>query len=138
MDIDSIEQLIRLVDESSVTDLEIQNDELTIRISKAGSAQGAPLQNNSSAASRKTAPRINSKKLFRSPMVGSFHLRSSEDEPPLVEQGDAVKKDQPLCIIEAMKMLNMVPSDRDGIIEKILVEPGQAVEFGQPLFVIAD
>lgn len=71
-------------------------------------------------------------------MVGSFYRSSSEEDAPFVNEGDPVKKGQPLCVIEAMKMLNMVESDRGGIIKEILVDAGQAVEFGQPLFVIID
>ena len=142
MNLDTVEQLILLVEQSSITNLEIEEKELTIRISKAGSTGGATVCTNSSSASsgsrETTGSRINPKKLFRSPMIGSFHRTSGEEDSPLVSVGDQVKQGQPLCIIEAMKMLNMVESDRDGTIEKILVESGHAVEFGQPLFVIAD
>ncbi len=142
MDLDTIEQLIELVDQSSITDLEIQDNELTIRISKASTADCTHATSGSSAAAttprRQTTSRKNPKKLFRSPMVGSFHRSSGDEDAPLIKEGDQVIKGQPLCIIEAMKMLNMVESDRDGVIEEILVDTGQAVEFGQPLFVITD
>ena len=71
-------------------------------------------------------------------MVGSFFRSSNEEDAPFVNEGQQVEKGQPLCVIEAMKMLNMVESDRDGMIEEILVDSGQAVEYGQPLFVIRD
>lgn len=132
MDLDTVEHLIRLVDESSVTQLEFQDDELSIRISKAGASAAGPVSLT------KPSAKKNPKQLFRSPMVGSFYRSSSEEDAPFVNEGDPVKKGQPLCVIEAMKMLNMVESDRVGIIKEILVDAGQAVEFGQPLFVIID
>lgn len=143
MDLDKIEELIRLVDESTVTELEIQEEETTIRISKTGPACYGSEPGTTPAAPRPTARKSRSgkkdpKKLFRSPMVGSFYRSSNEEDAPLVNEGQQVKKGQPLCVIEAMKMLNMVESDRDGVIEEILVDSGQTVEFGQPLFVIRD
>lgn len=132
MDLDTVEHLIRLVDESSVTQLEFQDDELSIRISKAGASAAGPVSLT------KPSAKKNPKQLFRSPMVGSFYRSSGEEDAPFINEGDPIKKGQPLCVIEAMKMLNMVESDRVGIIKEILVDAGQAVEFGQPLFVIID
>ena len=143
MDLDKIEELIRLVDESTVTELEIQEEETTIRISKIGPAGYGSEPGSPSVVSRPTARKSrpdkkDPKKLFRSPMVGSFFRSSNEDDAPFVNEGQQVEKGQPLCVIEAMKMLNMVESDRHGMIEEILVDSGQAVEYGQPLFVIRD
>lgn len=140
MDIDIIERLIRLVDESTVTEIEITEEGKTIRISRA--TQGGetlPSVTAPPARLRKGQKKgQNGKNLFRSPMVGSFYRASSEEEAPFVEEGQQIKKGAPLCIIEAMKMLNMVEADRDGVIEEILVNSGQAIEFGQPLFVIKE
>ena len=143
MDLDLIEELIRMVDESTVTELEIQERDLTIRISKAHAVAGGDQPVVSAEARQSSVQKslqrtYDPKKLFRSPMVGSFYRSSSKEEAPFVTEGQKVKKGQPLCVIEAMKMLNMIESDRDGVIEKIIAEAGQSVEFGQPLFTIGD
>ena len=71
-----------------------------------------------------------------SPMPGTFYRAPSPDDPPFVKEGDSVKKGDPLCIIEAMKIMNEIESEDIGVIQKIIVESGQAVEFNQPLFII--
>ena len=71
-----------------------------------------------------------------SPMPGTFYRAPSPDDPPFVKEGDSVKKGDPLCIIEAMKIMNEIEAEDIGVIQKILVESGQAVEFNQPLFII--
>jgi len=71
-----------------------------------------------------------------SPMPGTFYRAPSPDDPPFVKEGDSVKKGDPLCIIEAMKIMNEIEAEDIGVIQKILVEVGQAVEFNQPLFII--
>jgi len=71
-----------------------------------------------------------------SPMPGTFYRAPSPDDPPFVKEGDSVKKGDPLCIIEAMKIMNEIEAEDNGVIQKILVESGQAVEFNQPLFII--
>ena len=71
-----------------------------------------------------------------SPMPGTFYRAPSPDDPPYVKEGDSVKKGDPLCIIEAMKIMNEIESEDIGVIQKIIVESGQAVEFNQPLFII--
>jgi acetyl-CoA carboxylase biotin carboxyl carrier protein len=75
--------------------------------------------------------------VVKSPMVGTFYRASGPDKPSFVELGSAVKAADPVCIIEAMKLLNEIESGFDGVVKEILVENGQPVEFGQPLFVIA-
>lgn len=140
MDLDAIERLIRLVEESTITELEVKEDKTSIRISRttpAGREPGpATVAASQPAARRQETGTQDPAKIFHSPMVGSFYRASSEEEAPFVEEGQQVKEGQPLCVIEAMKMLNMVTSDRSGVIEEILVASGQAVEFGQPLFII--
>ncbi|MBU1137381.1 MAG: acetyl-CoA carboxylase biotin carboxyl carrier protein [Proteobacteria bacterium] len=140
MDIDVIERLIRIVDESTVTEIEIKEEGKSIRISRATQdVDSSPPVTAPQGGPRKVPKREHTpENLFRSPMVGSFYRASSEEEAPFVEEGQQVKKGAPLCIIEAMKMLNMVEADREGVIEEILVHSGQAVEFGQPLFVIKE
>ena len=71
-----------------------------------------------------------------SPMPGTFYRAPSPDDPPFVKEGDSVKKGDPLCIIEAMKIMNEIEAEDNGVIQKILVENGQAIEFNQPLFII--
>jgi len=71
-----------------------------------------------------------------SPMPGTFYRAPSPDDPPLVKEGDFVKKGDPLCIIEAMKIMNEIEAEDNGVIQKIFIESGQAVEFNQPLFII--
>ena len=71
-----------------------------------------------------------------SPMPGTFYKAPSPDDPPFVKEGDSVKKGDPLCIIEAMKIMNEIEAEDNGVIQKILIESGQAVEFNQPLFII--
>ncbi len=74
--------------------------------------------------------------VVKSPMVGTFYRSSAPGADPFVQVGTAVKEGEPVCIIEAMKLLNEIEADKDGVIKEILVENGQPVEFGQPLFVI--
>jgi acetyl-CoA carboxylase biotin carboxyl carrier protein len=71
-----------------------------------------------------------------SPMPGTFYKAPSPDDPPFVKEGDSVKKGDPLCIIEAMKIMNEIEAEDNGVIQKIFIESGQAVEFNQPLFII--
>ena len=71
-----------------------------------------------------------------SPMPGTFYRAPSPDDPPFVKEGDSVKKGDPLCIIEAMKIMNEIEAEDNGVIQKIIIESGQAVEFNQPLFII--
>jgi acetyl-CoA carboxylase biotin carboxyl carrier protein len=78
-----------------------------------------------------------SKNVITSPMVGSFYRAASPDSAPFIDIGSSVKKGDTLCIIEAMKILNEIESDKEGTISKILIENGQPVEFGQPLFEIS-
>ena len=81
-------------------------------------------------------PQIDEGHVLSSPMVGTFYRSSSPESVPYVEIGSAVKKGDTLCIIEAMKLLNEIEADRDGVIKKIMVENAQPVEFGEPLFII--
>lgn len=140
MDFEAIERLVRLFEDSTLTELEIKEEKSHIRIRRAASGQEVQpsLSANAAPAAR---PKQNTEpdpaKVFHSPMVGSFYRASSEEEAPFVEEGQQVKEGDPLCVIEAMKMLNLISCDRSGIIEEVLVAPGQSVEFGQPLFIIA-
>ena len=150
MDIRKIKKLIELVEESGIAELEITEGEESVRISRgmvatqvapvayaAPQVAAAPVAAAPSAApSSAPAAAELSGHVLRSPMVGAFYRSSGPDSAPFVEVGQQVKVGDPLCIVEAMKMMNQIPSDKAGVIKSILVENGDTVEFDQPLFVI--
>ena len=150
MDLRKLKKLIDLVQESGIGELEITEGEEKVRISRMGAAAPmvmathapmAMLAPNGVAApaaahAAPQAPAAPSGHALKSPMVGTFYRSPSPGAPAFVEVGQAVAKGQTLCIIEAMKLLNEIESDAAGTIKAILVENGQPVEYGQPLFVI--
>lgn len=152
MDIRKIKKLIELVEESGIAELEISEGEESVRISRNFSGQvsvapqmmmqPAPAQQVAApvaTAAPSAAPAADaapSGHLMRSPMVGSFYRSSSPEAKPFVEVGQHVNVGDTLCIVEAMKMMNQIESDKAGVIKAILVENGQAVEFDEPLFII--
>jgi acetyl-CoA carboxylase biotin carboxyl carrier protein len=155
MDLRKLKTLIDLVSESNISELDITEAEGKVRIVKAGAAvpaqmmayampQGMPLQADApraaaapaSAAPSEPAVPVETGHVVTSPMVGTFYRASSPGGKPLVEVGSAVKQGEPVCIIEAMKIMNEIEATHTGTISKVLVENGQPVEFGQPLFVI--
>ncbi len=148
MDIRKIKKLIELVEESGIAELEITAGEESVRISRAVSGQVAPMVNFAvpqapvapapTAAPAAAAPSQEavSGHTLRSPMVGTFYRSSNPDSPSFVEVGQTVKVGDPLCIVEAMKMMNQIQSDKAGVVKSILVENGDTVEFDQPLFII--
>ena len=154
MDIRTIKKLIELLDESGIAELEVKQGEESVRISRHSSSsiqpqqmQPAPTVYAQGAAPAQPAPAasspadsdnssVSNEKLLRSPMVGTFYRSPSPGAKSFVEVGQTVKMGQTLCIIEAMKMLNQIESDRDGVIAEILAKNEEAVEFDQPLFVI--
>ena len=147
MDIRKIKKLIELVEESGIAELEIVEGEESVRINRAASQMPtvqyapapapAPVLSNASAGAEAAATEPASKgHTVKSPMVGTFYRSSSPESAPFVEIGQAVKKGDTLCIVEAMKMMNQIESDSDGVIVDILVDNQAPVEFEQPLFVI--
>ncbi|WP_421197060.1 acetyl-CoA carboxylase biotin carboxyl carrier protein [Aeromonas jandaei] len=151
MDIRKIKKLIELVEESGIAELEISEGEESVRISRNFAGQvtaapqmimpqaTAPVAAPVAAAPAAAAPAADatpSGHLMRSPMVGSFYRSSSPDAKPFAEVGQQVNVGDTLCIVEAMKMMNQIESDKAGVIKAILVENGQAVEFDEPLFII--
>ncbi|HEA3130290.1 TPA: acetyl-CoA carboxylase biotin carboxyl carrier protein [Aeromonas hydrophila] len=146
MDIRKIKKLIELVEESGIAELEISEGEESVRISRnfSGQVTAAPQMIMPQVAAPVAAPvaaapaadAIPSGHLMRSPMVGSFYRSSSPEAKPFVEVGQHVNVGDTLCIVEAMKMMNQIESDKAGVIKAILVENGQAVEFDEPLFII--
>jgi acetyl-CoA carboxylase biotin carboxyl carrier protein len=141
MDIRKVKKLIELLEESDVAEIEIHEGEESVRISRASTAVVAPMAAPVAAAPvAAPAPAAAEPEVqghaVRSPMVGTFYASPSPDASAFVKEGDTVSAGQTLCIIEAMKILNQIESDKAGKITKILVENGQPVEFDQPLFII--
>jgi len=148
MDLRKLKTLIDLVSESNVSELEITEAEGKVRIVKGGGAvvQHAPVMtvappalpaaSAQPAAAALAAAEVPAGHTVKSPMVGTFYRSSSPGAKPFVEVGSQVKEGETICIIEAMKILNEIETDKSGTITKILCENGQAVEYGQPLFVI--
>ena len=156
MDLRKLKTLVDLVSESNISELEITEADGKVRIVKAdpglvrspgtwvpapamaspmmappvGSAAPGPATAAAPVATPETGH------VIRSPMAGTFYRASSPGAKPLVEIGQAVKEGDPICIIEAMKIMNEIDADKDGTVTKVLVENGQAVEFDQPLVVI--
>ncbi len=150
MDLRKLKTLIDLVSESNISELEITEAEGKVRIVKAATAApvimpvaaptaapAAPVTLTApTPAAAAPAPAEFQGHVIQSPMVGTFYRAPSPGAKPFVEVGQAVKEGEPVCIIEAMKILNEIEADRAGVIKEILVENGQAVEYGQPLFVL--
>ena len=140
MDIRKIKKLIELLEESGIEELEIQEGEESVRISR-GSRHAAPVYapQPSAPAPEAAAPAQDdtpSGHMVRSPMVGTFYRSPSPGAASFVEVGQKVKAGDVLCIVEAMKMMNQIEADKSGTIDAILVEDGEPVEFDQPLFSI--
>jgi len=148
MDLRKLKTLIDLVSESNISELEIAEADGKVRIVKAGGAAptaaaaphgaapaivAAPAER---APAEPTPPPAPTGNVVKSPMVGTFYRSASPGSDPFIEIGSSVKVGDPICIIEAMKIMNEIEADAAGTIREILCENGQAVEFGQPLFVI--
>lgn len=145
MDIRKIKKLIELLEESGVAEIEIHEGEESVRISRYGSqvaaapiAMPAPVAAAPAApaAAESSEPSVPSGHAVESPMVGTFYRASSPGAKPFVDVGSTVSVGDTLCIVEAMKILNQIEADKSGTIKAILVENGQPVEFGQPMFII--
>lgn len=155
MDIRKVKKLIELLEESGVSEIEIVEGEESVRISRntntgqvqtvTQNEQGRETGFTSSPQPQETATTATggplslneSGHIITSPMVGTFYSSSSPGSPPFVDEGDTVSVGDVICIIEAMKIMNQIESDVDGVLSRILVENGDPVEFGQPLFVIS-
>jgi len=148
MDLRKLKTLIDLVSDSNVSELEITEAEGKVRIVK---SSGAPLVMHQTAAAMvlapaaaplaaahvlEPAPVVETSHAVKSPMVGTFYPSASPGAKPFVAVGDVVKEGETICIIEAMKILNEIEADKSGTVSKILCQNGQAVEYGQPLFLI--
>ena len=158
MDLRKLKTLIDLVSESNVSELEITEADGKVRIVKSAPAQGvavAPMVGapmaaapvmmaaapvaaaaTPAAAAAPAAAPVETGHIVQSPMVGTFYRSASPGAKPFVEVGGQIKEGEPICIIEAMKIMNEIEADKSGRVTQILAENGQAVEFGQPLFII--
>jgi acetyl-CoA carboxylase biotin carboxyl carrier protein len=153
MDLRKLKTLIELVESSGIAELEIEEGEERVRITRAVAASPAAstvvlpaslpaltaAQTVAMPATAAAPPSLVEPEghQVRSPMVGTFYRAASPGAKPFVEVGDAVQVGDTLCIIEAMKLMNEIESDKAGVVKQVLVENGQPVEFGQPLVVIA-
>ena len=154
MDLRKLKTLIDLVSESNVSELEITEAEGKVRIVKsagvaavapvvmaaapvaAAPVMAAPVAAAAAAPAEAAAPAAPAGHTVKSPMVGTFYRSSSPGAAPFIQIGSVVKEGDTLCIVEAMKILNEIESDKAGTVTQILCENGQAVEYGQPMFVI--
>ncbi|MCX9155523.1 acetyl-CoA carboxylase biotin carboxyl carrier protein [Niveibacterium sp. 24ML] len=150
MDLRKLKKLIDLVQESGISELEVTEGEEKVRIAKhAPASAAAPAQHYVQMAAPAAAPAVSVSAspapaaaaepeghVLKSPMVGTFYRSNAPGSKSFVEVGQSVAIGEPLCIIEAMKLMNEIESDAAGTIKAILVENGQPVEYGQPLFVI--
>ncbi len=149
MDIRKIKKLIDLIQESDIAEIEIQEGEESVRISRNSTSapvmmsapavqQAAPVAAAPAIAApvAEVAPAASTANAVKSPMVGTFYRSSSPEAPSFVEVGQSVNAGDVICIIEAMKMFNQIEADRSGTVKAILVENGHPVEFDEPLIII--
>ncbi|OOY34862.1 acetyl-CoA carboxylase biotin carboxyl carrier protein [Solemya velum gill symbiont] len=152
MDIRKVKKLIELLEESDVAEIEIHEGEESVRISRSSSIP-APMPQQVMAAMPQAMPAAAAAPaapaeapaaaaeepaghIIKSPMVGTFYRSSSPTAAAFVEEGQSVSAGDTLCIIEAMKILNQIESDKTGVVKKVLVDNGQPVEYNEPLFII--
>ena len=149
MDLRKLKKLIDLVQESGIAELEITEGEEKVKIVKGGTVTVAAAPIMAMPAAAPAAPALAAAPaaaeapdggqeghVVKAPMVGTFYRSSSPDAKPFVEVGQAVKEGDTICIIEAMKLMNEIEADASGVVKAILVENGQPVEYGQPLFIL--
>ena len=145
MDLRKLKKLIDLVEESGIAEIEVTEGEEKVRITRTVAAPApaqtiyatAPMAAPVAAAAAPSAPAARDlSQAQKSPMVGTFYRAPSPSAPAFVEVGATVKAGDTLCIIEAMKLMNEIEAEKSGVIKEILVENGQPVEFGEPLFII--
>ncbi len=153
MDIRKVKKLIELLEESNIDEIEIKEGEESVRISRnrasnqpqyfaappmmaAAPAPAAPAPAPAAAAPAAESKPVMNGHIVKSPMVGTFYRAPSPSSPPFVEVGKHVKVGDVICIVEAMKMLNQIEADKAGVVEAILAQDGQPIEFDQPLITI--
>lgn len=154
MDIRKVKKLIELLEESGIAEIEIHEGEESVRVSRGGAAGPAteqvaamaapaggvlaPARSEVQAGGTTRAPAELEGHIVHAPMVGIFYAAPAPGKPPFVELGKHVRKGDVLCVIEAMKIMNQIEADMNGVVARILVENGEPVEYGQPLFVIRE
>ena len=149
MDIRKVKKLIELLEESGIAEIEINEGEESVRISRYGSSTApaapvqyaaapaaAPIAAAAPAADESSDSAIPSGHAVKSPMVGTYYSAASPGAKNFINVGDTVAEGDTVCIIEAMKILNQIEADKSGVVKAILLENGQPVEFGQPLVII--
>ncbi|HZF20604.1 MAG TPA: acetyl-CoA carboxylase biotin carboxyl carrier protein [Burkholderiales bacterium] len=152
MDLRKLKKLIDLVEGSGIAELEVTEGEEKVKIVKAGAAgkevvvlspsavpvSAPPVQTASAAAAPASAeaPAVPEGHIIKSPMVGTFYRAGAPGSKAFVEVGDTVKVGQTICVIEAMKLMNEIEADKDGVVKAIMVENAQPVEYGEPLMMI--
>lgn len=140
MNLEEIEKLMKMLENSTLASLEVEENGLRIRLDK-NSPMHEVVKANETIVSSKKEEKVEEKTLgheITAPLVGTFHQAPYKDAKPFVALGQKVKKGQKLCIIEAMKVMNEITSPYDGTILEILVKENDVVEFGKPLFLIGD
>lgn len=148
--LETINALLAMMKENDIVELELEEGDFSIALRKQGAfcapamppmpgmmapmmAAPAPVAAAAPAASGDTDPGLTQ---VKSPIVGTFYRGPAPESPPFVREGDTVRKDSVVCIIEAMKIMNEIRAETDGVIERVLVEGGEPVEYGQPLFLV--
>ena len=142
MNLKELKEIIAMFEEASISELDVERQGMKIRLKKgvAGEIgqQHVVVSSQISPSEKVKEEEVKGGNLIeiKSPMVGTFYGAPAPDADPFVEEGDEIQKEQVICIIEAMKLMNEIKSELDGRVKKILVENGQAVEFNQPLFLM--
>ena len=146
MNIEEIKELLKLIEEAAIEEFEMERSGVRIRIRKSSSSSPnplpAPVEGSEStqppveAEPEKPVKQEEALHIFKAPIIGTFYPAAKPDAEPFVHPGDSIQKGTVLCIIEAMKLFNQIESDVDGEVVRILVENGQPVEYGEPLFEI--
>ena len=143
MKMEEIKQIVQILRENDLSSIELCEGDFSLKITARGAAEPAVPAPAAPAGAAAPAPAVESSAptaesaaghTLKSPMVGIFYAAASPDSAPFVEVGSAVKKGDVVCIIEAMKLMNEITAERDGVIAEVLAENGQVVEFSQPLF----
>jgi acetyl-CoA carboxylase biotin carboxyl carrier protein len=149
MNLDEIKQILQLMEENKLVEFEYEDEGRRVKLRRADDRPHppgsiavpappapAPLAAAPAAAPAAEGARAANVVEFKSPLVGTFYIASKPDADPFVKEGDEVGPDKVICIIEAMKVMNEIKAERSGIVKEILVKNSQAVEFGEPLFLI--
>ncbi len=140
MELDEIKKLMELLKDSDISELQIEREGVKLKIKRERFLSSfevtPPSQPSAPAETKNEIGETHTHTTITSPIVGIFHRSPSPESPPYVEVGTHVTKGQVLCIVEAMKLMNEIESDIDGVVGNILVQNGQPVEYGEPLFII--